>query len=93
MDGVLSFGTITAYIFLATILLLLGLMLAYLLIFFCSECKPASESSAGNDGDKVVALSSVTGADHTVVVIMAGDRSPTFLATPAPSPSRHTEEI
>nr|GMC52579.1 protein GLUTAMINE DUMPER 6-like [Ipomoea batatas]GMC54560.1 protein GLUTAMINE DUMPER 6-like [Ipomoea batatas] len=92
MDGVLSFGTITAYIFLATILLLLGLMLAYLLIFFCSECKPASESSAG-DGNKEMAASSVTGADHTVVVIMAGDSSPTFLATPAPSPSRHTEEI
>lgn len=96
MDGFLSFSTISAYIFLAIILLFLGFMAAYLLVFFCFECKPSSDSSVENEGNKEVVeqiASSVTNADHMIVVIMAGDNAPTYLATPTPSPSRHTEEV
>ncbi|KAJ7971153.1 Protein GLUTAMINE DUMPER like [Quillaja saponaria] len=76
------------YLF-GSIALVLTLILVALIILFCSYRKRASSSSSGSElGDPekpAMSISTVIDTEPKIVVIMAGDDKPTYLAKPSTS--------
>lgn len=63
---------------------MLGLIAIALIILVCSHCKRTASDGERRDAEKVGELIKVVPEvfDEKIVVIMAGDDNPTYLATP-----------
>ncbi|XP_054800163.1 protein GLUTAMINE DUMPER 5-like [Prosopis cineraria] len=67
--------------------IILTLISFALLILACSHRKHSSSSSSQERESKTVDVDGVVNSEPNIVVIMAGDTNPTFLAKPLPSTS------
>ncbi|TKY50098.1 GLUTAMINE DUMPER 4 [Spatholobus suberectus] len=71
--------------------LMLALVGVALLILACSYSKNSSSTSDGNEEKQTKTMGIEVDSEPKIVVIMAGDSNPTYLAKPVPS-TYHTEE-
>ncbi|WVZ04937.1 hypothetical protein V8G54_018283 [Vigna mungo] len=67
--------------------LMLALISVALIILVCSQRKPSSSSEAENMKSHPMTKILYTSSEPEVVVIMAGDHNPTYLAKPSTSSS------
>ncbi|KAB1211390.1 Protein GLUTAMINE DUMPER 2 [Morella rubra] len=91
-SGVRLWKSPVPYLFgsLALILLLLAVAL---IILLCSYRKRASNSSGENEGKPAKIMGTVVDTEPTIVVIMAGDEKPTYLATPSIPSTCPSEQV
>ncbi|KAK9272604.1 hypothetical protein L1049_002978 [Liquidambar formosana] len=76
--------------------LMLGLIAVALVVLVCTHRKHSSNSSSNDAEEKPVkpTINTLADAEPKIVVIMAGENNPTYIATPAVTflPS-HTEQV
>ncbi|KMT18740.1 hypothetical protein BVRB_2g028620 [Beta vulgaris subsp. vulgaris] len=88
IDGTIQrWNTPIPYLF-GGLALMLCLIAIALLLLACSFRKSSSSNNGNNNGSRKMASCSTSGSenDTKIVVIMAGDENPTYLAKPLPCP-------
>lgn len=92
--GFRNFKSPIPYVF-AGLAVMLGLIAVALVILACSYRKSFSDNSASDAQEKPAkaAPDMEVDSEPKIVVIMAGEDSPTYLAKPTSTTSHHTEQV